>query len=155
MFYKIRNILIVLLIVGCLFTMTVCTLSALLTPAPTATPASTATLVPTPTDTRITATLPIGVTITLEPTGTATLVPTMVIPLTPTPSAVPPTPVPAAPTPAPPAAVCDCSGDVYNCGDFANHTQAQTCHNYCVSVGRGDVHKLDRDNDDVACESLP
>lgn len=147
---KTRNALIVLFIMGCLCTTTITCLFGQV-PTPTATPVSTAILVPTPTDTRITATLPIGVTITLEPTGTATLVPTMAAPLTPTPSVVPPTLVPSVPD----TVVCDCSGDVYNCGDFANHTQAQTCHNYCVSVGRGDVHKLDRDNDDVACESLP
>lgn len=67
------------------------------------------------------------------------------------------TPVPAAPTaaPEPPPAVCSCSGNVYNCSDFSTRAQAQSCYNYCRSQGRGDVHKLDRDNDGDACESLP
>src|SRR5690606_4416891 len=54
-----------------------------------------------------------------------------------------------------PAAVCDCSGNLYNCGDFSTHRQAQACYDYCVSVGAGDVHQLDGDdNDGFVCESL-
>lgn len=52
-------------------------------------------------------------------------------------------------------AVCGCSGNIYNCGDFSTHAQAQACYEYCVSQGRGDVHRLDGDNDGSACESLP
>ena len=74
-----------------------------------------------------------------------------------------PTSPPAQPTqpppptePPPPAAVCDCSGDNYNCGDFGTHAQAQACYNYCVAQGVGDIHGLDgSDNDGLACESLP
>ncbi len=56
----------------------------------------------------------------------------------------------------PPAAgVCSCSGDTLNCGDFATHASAQACFNYCVSVGAGDIHRLDANNDGNACESLP
>ena len=57
----------------------------------------------------------------------------------------------------PQSAVCSCSGDVYNCDitDFASRSQAQSCFNYCKSQGVGDVHELDRDNDGIACESLP
>lgn len=60
----------------------------------------------------------------------------------------------AAPEPQP-GAVCDCSGNNYNCGDFGSHNQAQSCYNYCLSVRGYDVHDLDRDNDGSACESLP
>ncbi|MBN1877496.1 MAG: excalibur calcium-binding domain-containing protein, partial [Anaerolineae bacterium] len=45
--------------------------------------------------------------------------------------------------------------DRYNCADLVTHANAQACFNYCVAQGRGDVHKLDRDNDNVACETLP
>lgn len=48
--------------------------------------------------------------------------------------------------------VCSCSGDLYNCGDFPNHSSAQACFDYCVQQGKGDIHKLDRDNDGLACE---
>jgi hypothetical protein len=73
-----------------------------------------------------------------------------------TPAKKPPPPAPA-PTQAPakPAAVCSCSGNLYNCSDFATHAQAQACYNYCLSLGRGDIHRLDADNDGIACESLP
>ena len=63
------------------------------------------------------------------------------------PSPVPPTAVPAE--------VCDCSGDLLNCGDFATHDQAQACYEYCIAQGRGDIHGLDGNNDGDACESLP
>lgn len=63
-------------------------------------------------------------------------------------------PLPTSPPPAP-AAACDCSGDIYNCDSFATHNQAQACFAYCISIGRGDIHRLDRDNDGIACESLP
>jgi hypothetical protein len=48
--------------------------------------------------------------------------------------------------------VCDCSGDIYNCGDFNNHVAAQYCFSYCNQVGKGDVHNLDGDADGKACE---
>lgn len=51
--------------------------------------------------------------------------------------------------------ICECSGDIYNCGDFQKQSEAQKCFNYCVDLGRGDVHRLDSDNDGLACESLP
>lgn len=50
---------------------------------------------------------------------------------------------------------CNCSGPDLNCGDFATHAEAQACYEYCLSQGRGDVFKLDRDEDGQACESLP
>jgi micrococcal nuclease len=66
-----------------------------------------------------------------------------------------PTPIPVPPIQAPSAAVCDCSGNLYNCSDFSTHAQAQACYEYCKSLGRGDIHRLDSDKDGVACESLP
>lgn len=59
------------------------------------------------------------------------------------------------PVPTPTATVCNCSGNTYNCPDFATQKQAQACYNYCLAQGKGDIHKLDRDNDEVVCESLP
>lgn len=52
-------------------------------------------------------------------------------------------------------ATCSCSGNLYNCADFSSHASAQACYNYCISIGRGDVHRLDADSDGSACESLP
>jgi hypothetical protein len=72
----------------------------------------------------------------------------------PPPTAVPTT-APPPPTSPPPAPVCDCSGNIYNCGDFGTHAAAQACYEYCLSLGVGDIHRLDGDNDGVACESLP
>lgn len=50
---------------------------------------------------------------------------------------------------------CYCSSDIYECYNFETHEEAQACFDYCKSVGRGDVHGLDIDNDNLACESLP
>jgi endonuclease YncB( thermonuclease family) len=55
-------------------------------------------------------------------------------------------------TPPPP---CACSGNLYNCSDFSTQAEAQACFNYCKTQGRGDIHRLDGDNDGIACESLP
>ena len=71
---------------------------------------------------------------------------------TPTPAPVPPptpelTPEPSAP--------CNCSGPDLNCSDFATHTEAQACYEYCKRLGYGDVFRLDGDSDGIACESLP
>lgn len=72
---------------------------------------------------------------------------------------VPATDTPSLPTdtPQPPAqdAVCQCGNDTYNCGDFGTQASAQACFNYCRDRGSGDIHKLDQDNNGVACESLP
>jgi hypothetical protein len=40
----------------------------------------------------------------------------------------------------------------YNCDSFSGHWQAQRCCDYCRSIGRGDIHRLDRDSDGLACE---
>ncbi len=52
-------------------------------------------------------------------------------------------------------AVCACSGDTLNCGDFTYHSSAQSCFDYCMSQGVGDIHGLDSDGNNSACESLP
>jgi micrococcal nuclease len=61
----------------------------------------------------------------------------------------------SSPSVSPSSTPCDCSGDIYNCPDFGTHAEAQVCYEYCKSLGRGDIHRLDGDNDGVACESLP
>jgi hypothetical protein len=43
------------------------------------------------------------------------------------------------------------SGD-YDCSDFATHEEAQA---FYESQGPGDPHRLDADNDGIACERLP
>lgn len=54
----------------------------------------------------------------------------------------------------PSGAVCDCSANIYNCPDFGgNQSAAQACYNYCVSLGEGDIHRLDgNDGDGIVCE---
>lgn len=76
----------------------------------------------------------------ISPTPTATRTPT----LSPT----------QTPTQQPPPPVCSCYGNLYNCSDFATQAQAQACFDWCWSLGYGDVHRLDGDNDGMACESL-
>jgi len=48
--------------------------------------------------------------------------------------------------------ICSCSGNIYNCEDFSTREEAQACYDYCKSLGRGDIHDLDRDDDGIACE---
>ena len=60
-----------------------------------------------------------------------------------------PTATPVAP------AVCSCSGNLYNCADFSSHAAAQACYEYCWNVVGYDIHRLDGDDDGVACESPP
>jgi len=47
-----------------------------------------------------------------------------------------------------------CSYNAYNCSDFTTHAEAQTVYEMCGGMGN-DIHRLDGDNDGVACESLP
>jgi len=71
-----------------------------------------------------------------------------------TPTTVPTTkPTTREPTPTP-CEVCSCSGDRYNCGDFKTQSEAQACYDCCRAKGLGDVHKLDADDDGIACEGL-
>ena len=107
----------------------------------------------------------------LAPTETATVAPPIVEPTIAPPTDVPPplptdTPIPVQPvqvieqpTAVPvvaPAAVCDCSGNNLNCGDFGTHSEAQSCYDYCRATVGADIHDIDgNDADGLACESLP
>lgn len=56
----------------------------------------------------------------------------------------------------PPDPSCTCTGPDLDCGHFATHDAAQACYDYCVSLGYGNVYKLDgEDGDGQACETLP
>lgn len=48
-----------------------------------------------------------------------------------------------------------CTENLYNCADFTSQSDAQLWLDYCKSLGYGDVHYLDGDEDGVACENLP
>ncbi len=63
-----------------------------------------------------------------------------------------PTAIPLTQPSLPQGAVCDCSGNIYDCANFGSQTSAQTCYNYCQQQGAGDVHHLDLDYDGIACE---
>lgn len=52
-------------------------------------------------------------------------------------------------------AVCSCASDTLNCKDFQTHQEAQDCFDYCVAQGAGDIHMLDENNNEDACEDLP
>ena len=56
------------------------------------------------------------------------------------------------PTPRPTPRGWDCSYNRYNCCDFSSQAEAQACYEYCLALGCGDIHDLDRDSDGVACE---
>ncbi|MCC6458047.1 MAG: endonuclease/exonuclease/phosphatase family protein [Caldilineaceae bacterium] len=73
---------------------------------------------------------------TVEPTAQPTAVPTIV------------------PT-VPPSGPCPCNANTLNCSNFSTQSAAQACFDWCVSQGAGDIHRLDGNNDGVACESLP
>lgn len=47
-----------------------------------------------------------------------------------------------------------CSYNAYNCSDFSTHAEAQAVFEYCGGISN-DVHRLDGDDDGIACESLP
>ncbi|UUX93039.1 hypothetical protein [Methanoplanus endosymbiosus] len=50
--------------------------------------------------------------------------------------------------------VCSCAGNCYDCQDFDSKSDAQRCYDYCMSIGKGDVHGIDKDSDGVACNSV-
>lgn len=101
------------------------------TPTPTSTPS------PTPTDT---------------PLPTSTHTPSS----TPTATAIPPTSTwTPSPTPTEEEGVCSCRGNLYRCSDFATQEEAQACFEHCLELVGYDIHRLDGDNDGVACEALP
>lgn len=51
--------------------------------------------------------------------------------------------------------VCSCDVNTYNCSFFSFQSVAQQCFDYCISQGVGDVHQLDDNHDNLACENLP
>lgn len=79
---------------------------------------------------------------------TPTIEPTMLPTATPSPTA---TPDPCSGA----ASLCSCDGNLYNCSDFATQCEAQACYEKCLAETGQDIHQLDRDNDGIACESLP
>ncbi|MEW5959288.1 MAG: hypothetical protein AB1801_16275 [Chloroflexota bacterium] len=53
----------------------------------------------------------------------------------------------------PAAQICDCSGDVYDCENFADQEAAQACFEYCrKTTDEDDLHQLDQNGDGEACE---
>jgi len=48
---------------------------------------------------------------------------------------------------------CDCSHDRYNCSDFSTQEDAQACYWACGALSLGDIHRLDLDDNRVACDS--
>jgi endonuclease YncB( thermonuclease family) len=54
-----------------------------------------------------------------------------------------------------PQSLCTCSAPDLDCHDFESHADAQACHDYCFSLGFGDVYKLDPDSDSKVCENMP
>jgi len=69
----------------------------------------------------------------------------------PAPQPIPPPP----PTYTPPSTSgYSCSANLYNCGDFSTHAEAQDVYEICGGVNN-DIHRLDGDKDGEACESLP
>lgn len=125
------------------------TMTATGTPTMTATPTGTATATRTATATgtpTMTATATRMATSTATPTRTAT--PTK----TPKPTNTPrPT---ATPTQGAPGDCTICSHDAYNCSDFQEQEEAQSCFDYCMEQVGYDVHNLDGNGNGIACESL-
>lgn len=48
-----------------------------------------------------------------------------------------------------------CDHDAYNCSDFRHQGDAQAVFEYCRDLGFGDIHRLDQNNDGIACNALP
>lgn len=48
-----------------------------------------------------------------------------------------------------------CTSNTYNCSDFKTHKDAQDAYDYCLAENGKDIHKLDSDNNGLACETLP
>ena len=92
-----------------------------------------------------------------RPDGLSTPFPTVTLTATSSPTAMlTATPQPTATaTAAPPGDCTICSYDAYNCSDFSTHNEAQACHDYCFAQVGYDVHRLDFDDNGLACESLP
>ncbi len=54
----------------------------------------------------------------------------------------------------PVSANVNCSYNAFNCTDFTTHAKAQAIYIVCGGINN-DIHRLDRDKDGLACESLP
>lgn len=78
------------------------------------------------------------------PTATPTLTPTATVMPTSTPI----------PTPTLITSIV-CNMDFYNCSAFTTQNEAQYVFQFCLDIVGFDVHELDRDHDNIACESLP
>ncbi len=92
------------------------------------------------------------------PPATATAPPTATYTPSPTPTITPTPSITPTPTDTPtmtPTGPCSCASDTLNCSDFSTQPEAQACYNYCESTGHGDIHRLDGDNNGLACQSLP
>lgn len=50
-------------------------------------------------------------------------------------------------------AVCSCTQNTYDCADFSTQAEAQACFDSCFETA-GDIHFLDSNEDNFACESL-
>lgn len=50
----------------------------------------------------------------------------------------------------PPKYICD--HNTYNCGDLVTKSRAKEVFDYCMSLGYGDIHLLDADEDGIPCE---
>lgn len=49
---------------------------------------------------------------------------------------------------------CSCPSEDLDCSDFSSHSEAQDVFDCCMAERGGDYHRLDRDNDGLACESI-
>ena len=63
-------------------------------------------------------------------------------------------PTPSNSSPAPSSVSIVCSTNTYNCTDFKTQKEAQKVYEECGGV-QNDVHKLDKNKDGSACDSLP
>lgn len=99
------------------------------------------------------------VTATKAPSAPVTVVPNPVAPPTPMRTPVPmqtsiSTPVPSAsPTATRQFTTYQCSSDTYNCEQGRPQEESQRIYEYCFDLTGRDIHDLDRDNDEVACEA--
>lgn len=46
-----------------------------------------------------------------------------------------------------------CAKDTYDCKDFTSKQHAQETFDYCMQIIGMDIHKIDGDNNGLACES--
>ena len=113
---------------------------------------ATGTLVATATETA-TATATQTSTTTVTQTATATATETATATATQTATATA-TQTPTA-TATVPTGDCPCDADVCNCSDFDYQAAAQACFEHCWDQTGRDVHRLDGNNDRIACNSLP